>query len=47
MTKLEMAEPIADLIFGGVLERHPGLKVISVEAYSGWLAFVAEYADHA
>jgi predicted TIM-barrel fold metal-dependent hydrolase len=47
MTKLEMAGPIADLIFGGVLQRHPALRVISVEAYVGWLPFVAEYVDHA
>jgi len=47
MTKLEMAAPLADLIFGGVLARHPELRVISVEAYIGWLPFVAEYVDHA
>ena len=47
MTKMEMAGPIADLIFGGVLRRHPALRVISVEAYIGWLPFVAEYIDHA
>jgi hypothetical protein len=35
------------LIFGGVLRRHPALRVISVEAYIGWLPFVAEYIDHA
>lgn len=47
MTKMEMAGPLADLIFGGVLQRHPELRVISVEAYIGWLPFVAEYIDHA
>ncbi len=47
MTKMEMAEPIAELLFGGVLERYPDLKIISVEAYAGWLAFMAEYVDHA
>jgi predicted TIM-barrel fold metal-dependent hydrolase len=47
MTKLEMAAPIADLVFGGVLERWPELTVVSVEAYVGWLPFVAEYMDHA
>ena len=29
------------------LARHPGLRVVSVEAYIGWLPFVAEYMDHA
>jgi len=47
MTKMEMAAPLADLVFGGVLARHPELRVISVEAYIGWLPFVAEYMDHA
>jgi predicted TIM-barrel fold metal-dependent hydrolase len=47
MTKLEMAGPIADLVCGGVLARHPDLRVVSVEAYVGWLPFVAEYLDHA
>jgi len=47
MTKLEMAAPLADLVFGGVLARWPGLRVVSVEAYVGWLPFVAEYMDHA
>lgn len=47
MTKMEMAGPIADLVFGGVLQRYPELRVISVEAYIGWLPFVAEYIDHA
>jgi predicted TIM-barrel fold metal-dependent hydrolase len=47
MTKMEMAGPLADLVFGGVLARHPDLRVVSVEAYIGWLPFVAEYMDHA
>ena len=47
MTKMEMAAPLADLVFGGVLQRFPELRVISVEAYIGWLPFVAEYVDHA
>jgi predicted TIM-barrel fold metal-dependent hydrolase len=47
MTKVEMAAPLADLVFGGVLARHPDLHVVSVEAYVGWLPFVAEYMDHA
>jgi hypothetical protein len=28
-------------------DRQPELRVISVEAYNGWLPFVAEYGDHA
>jgi predicted TIM-barrel fold metal-dependent hydrolase len=47
MSKMEMAGPLADLVFGGVLARHPELRVVSVEAYVGWLPFVTEYMDHA
>jgi len=47
MTKLEMAAPLADLVFGGVLASYPDLRVVSVEAYIGWLPFVCEYMDHA
>src|SRR5262245_1146464 len=47
MTKLEMAAPLADLVFGGVLARWPDLRIVSVEAYVGWLPFVADYMDHA
>ena len=46
MTKLTMAEPIAYLVFGGVLQRHPDLKFVSVESGVGWFAFVGHYMDH-
>jgi len=46
MTKLEMAGALSDLVFGGVLQRWPALRVVSVEAYVGWLPFVVEYMDH-
>ena len=31
------ADPIASFIAGGVLERHPTLRVAHLEAGSGWL----------
>ena len=37
--------PIADFIFGGVLDRHPTLKVVSGEGRIGWLAHFAERGD--
>ena len=46
MTKLTMAEPIAYLVFGGVLQRYPDLKFVSVESGVGWFAFVGHYMDH-
>ncbi|MCK9542441.1 MAG: amidohydrolase [Novosphingobium sp.] len=45
MTKLAMAEPVAIMIFGGVFERHPGLKFVTVEAGVGWFSFAADYMD--
>ena len=45
MTKLAMAEPIALLIFGGVFQRFPKLRFVSVESGVGWFAFAANYMD--
>ena len=45
MAKLAMAEPIAQMIFGGVFMRHPELKYVTVESAVGWFAFAAYYMD--
>jgi predicted TIM-barrel fold metal-dependent hydrolase len=45
MSKLSMAEPIAILIFNGIFQRFPDLKVASIESGVGWFAFFAEYCD--
>jgi predicted TIM-barrel fold metal-dependent hydrolase len=37
---------IANMIFGGVLERHPTLKVISVESGVSWLPFFLNALDY-
>jgi predicted TIM-barrel fold metal-dependent hydrolase len=37
---------IADMIMGGVFERHPGLRVCSVEHEAGWAAFWLRRLDH-
>ena len=37
---------LADLVFGGVLERHPGLRVGSVEHEAGWAAHFVERLDY-
>ncbi|MCE2392926.1 MAG: amidohydrolase [Proteobacteria bacterium] len=46
MSKLTMAEPLALFIFGGLLERYPQLKLVSVESGIGWMPFVVHYMDH-
>jgi predicted TIM-barrel fold metal-dependent hydrolase len=45
MSKLAMAEPIAIAIFGGIFQRFPKLRFVSVESGIGWFAFAAEYMD--
>jgi predicted TIM-barrel fold metal-dependent hydrolase len=37
----------ADLIYGGVLERFPGLRLVSAENDVGWIAHFAQRLDHA
>jgi predicted TIM-barrel fold metal-dependent hydrolase len=43
--KSVMCEPIAAFIFSGALQRHPNLKVISVESGIGWMAFLVPWMD--
>jgi len=45
MSKFSMAEPIAIMIYGGVFQRFPDLKLVSVESGVGWFAFAANYMD--
>jgi len=44
-SKLAMAEPISIMIFGGVFDRHPELRFVSVESGTSWFAFAATYMD--
>jgi predicted TIM-barrel fold metal-dependent hydrolase len=37
---------LADMIFGGVLERHPRLRLVSVENDIGWIAHFLQRMDH-
>jgi predicted TIM-barrel fold metal-dependent hydrolase len=47
MSKFACAEPIATFIFFGILQRHPALRLVSVEGGVGWMAFMVAYIDHA
>jgi predicted TIM-barrel fold metal-dependent hydrolase len=40
------AQTITDLIFGGVLERHPALEFAVVEGGIGWVPFLLELMDY-
>jgi len=46
VNKTVMCEPIAAFLFSGVLQRHPGLRLVSVESGIGWMAFLIPWMDH-
>ncbi|HEX2174117.1 MAG TPA: amidohydrolase family protein [Dehalococcoidia bacterium] len=43
---LQMDEPLCGVVFGGVLERHPGLKIVLAETGIGWIPYVLERMEH-
>ena len=45
MSKFAMCEPFAIMLYNGVFDRFPELKLAAVEAGSGWMAFAADYMD--
>ena len=45
VNKAMMGEPIASFIFSGALQRHPDLKIVSVESGIGWMAFLVPWMD--
>ena len=44
--QLNNFETLGDIIWTGMLERHPRLKVISTEGGIGWLPYFLEWGDH-
>ncbi len=46
MMYITNARVLANIIYSGMLERHPNLKVVSVESGIGWIPFVLEALDH-
>jgi predicted TIM-barrel fold metal-dependent hydrolase len=46
MAPMTVGETIGMLIFGGVLPRHPKLRVVIAEGGIGWLAYWLERVDH-
>jgi predicted TIM-barrel fold metal-dependent hydrolase len=47
MTILPVQRALAQLVLGGVLERHPGLRIVSVENEVGWLPHFLARLDRA
>jgi predicted TIM-barrel fold metal-dependent hydrolase len=46
LTSLGMAETVSWFACSGILERHPGLKVVNTECSAGWLAWLINFLDH-
>ena len=46
ISKITMAEPLAIMMFGGPLVKHPGLRIVMAEAGIGWLAYYKEWMDN-
>jgi uncharacterized protein len=46
MMYLSNASVMANLIFGGVLERHPDVQFVSVESGVGWIPFFLQSLDY-
>jgi predicted TIM-barrel fold metal-dependent hydrolase len=46
MAPMTVGESIGMLIFGGVLPKHPALRVVIAEGGIGWLAYYLERIDH-
>ena len=42
----QFLDPFADLFAWGILERHPGLKIVIAESGIGWLPWVVEELDY-
>jgi len=42
----QFLDPFADLFAWGILERHPGLKIVIAESGIGWLPWVIEELDY-
>jgi predicted TIM-barrel fold metal-dependent hydrolase len=47
LTHLAVQRSIAQMIFGGVFERHPRLRIVSVENDIGWIPHYLGRLDHA
>ncbi|MCB0997118.1 MAG: amidohydrolase [Acidimicrobiales bacterium] len=43
--QLRMVERLAELVFGGILHAHPGLRVVLGESGIGWLPYVLDRMD--
>ncbi len=43
--QMKMSDKLMEIIYGGVLEAHPGLKVVIGESGIGWIPYILEHMD--
>jgi len=46
VSPMQLDEAIAETVFSGVLERHPGVRLVLAEAGLGWLPYLIARMDH-
>jgi len=42
---MQMADPLVTVVFSGVLERHPGLRIVLAESGLGWVPYLVHRMD--
>ena len=40
-----LSRPLADIVYSGALQRHPGLKLLFAECRAGWVPFLVYWMD--
>ncbi|MCZ6619303.1 MAG: amidohydrolase, partial [Gammaproteobacteria bacterium] len=43
--QLSMAKTIMEIIFGGVLEAHPAIRLVIGESGIGWIPYILQHMD--
>lgn len=46
VSPMQLDEALAETVFSGVLERHPGVRLVLAEAGLGWLPYIIDRMDH-
>ena len=46
VSPMQLDEALAETVFSGVLERHPGVRLVLAEAGLGWLPYIIARMDH-
>ena len=46
VSPMQLDEAVAETVFSGVLERHPGVRLVLAEAGLGWLPYLIARMDH-